>query len=200
MKEENKTSTKKQLISAGTATKGLINGFISYGVLIGFIFVIVALIVLNIINNITENKDLDILNYTIPTIASIIIFFLIRIICNLSTFDLFKKCKIDKKDIDKVSLKMNLFFIIFILISLIVIIVNLTVRFRNQRNEIEQTRNEYYEIYTEKFADDLVVEMIEEFSINKINTIIHTIIIECGLFLGTFSLITTQKKLIEKYN
>ena len=200
MKEENKESTKKQLISAGTATKGLINGFISYGFLIGFITLVVFLVVTNIVNNIETSKNLNALNYTLPCIAAIIIFFLVRFVCNLSTFDLFKKCKIDKADVNKVSSKMNLFYILFIMFSLMVIIVNLTVRFKNQKNEIEQTKNEYYKIYSESFANDLTVEMIEEFSIDRLNSIIHVVIIESGLFLGTFSLVTTQKKLIEKYN
>ena len=200
MEKENKKSTKKELISSGTAAKGLINGFISYGFLIGFIFLIIILIFINILNNIEGAKDINILNYTIPAIASIISFFLVRVVCNLSTFDLFKKCKIDKKEIDKVSSKMNLFYILFILFTLAIIIFNLSVRFKNQKIDIENTRNEYYEIYSKEFADALIVDMLEEFSINRLHSIAQAIIVEFGLFLGIFSLITTQKKLIEKYN
>lgn len=200
MKEEKKTSTKKQLISVGTAVKGLINGFISYGFLIGFIFLIIFLIVTNSINNIEGTKNILILQYTIPAITSIIIFFLVRIICNLSTFDLFKKCKIDKKDISKVSSKMNLFYLIFIIFSLMVIIMNLTIKFKNQRIDLENTQNKYYETYEKDIADDLMIELFEEYSITKFHSIAYSIIIEFGIFLGIFSLIPLQKHLIEKYN
>ena len=199
MKEEKKT-TPKRLISSNTAIKGLINGFISYGFLIGFIFLIIFLIITNTINNIEGSQNATILQYTIPTITAIIIFFIVRIVCNLSTFDLFKKCKIDKKEISKVSSKMNLFYIIFIVFSLMIIIMNLTLRFKNQRLNIAETQEQYYEIYEKNMADDLTIELIKEYSINKFHTIIHAIIIEFGLFLGTFSLIPTQKNLIEKYN
>ena len=65
MKEETKKSTKKQVISAGTATRGLINGFIFYGFLVGFIFLIIYLIVMNCLNKFTNNNLPNELNYTI---------------------------------------------------------------------------------------------------------------------------------------
>ena len=50
------------------------------------------------------------------------------------------------------------------------------------------------------YADEKEEELIREFEINKSNTIIQTVIIEMGLLLGVFSLTTTQKKFIERYN
>ena len=201
MKEEKKkTSTKKEIISVGTATRKLINGFISYGFLLAFIILIVFLIVMNCINNFTNSDIPEVLNYTLPTIAAIIIFFIIRSVCYLSTYDLFQKCKVEKKDISLVSSNINLFYILFILLTFAIVIVNLTVNFRNQRKDIEFTREQYYEEYSEDIADDLIIDMYEEFSANKFITTMKSIIIESGIFLGVFSLMTTQRKLIEKFN
>lgn len=201
MKEEKKkTSTKKEIISAGTATRKLINGFISYGFLLAFIILIVFLIVINCINNITDSNMPDVLNYTLPAMAAIIIFFIIRIVCYLSTYDLFQKCKVDKKDISIVSSNINLFYILFILLTFAIVTVNLTVSFRNQRKDIELTREQYYEEYSETVADALIVDKYKEFSTNKFVSTMKSLILESGVFLGTFSLMTTQRKLIEKFN
>ena len=142
MKEETKKSTKKQVISAGTATRGLINGFISYGFLVGFIFLIIYLIVMNCLNKFTNNNLPNELNYTIPAIAAILAFFLIRGVCYLSSFDLFKKCKVNKKDLNIVYSNTNLFFILLVILSVGLLTVNLTVKFRNQRTELEDLKTQ----------------------------------------------------------
>lgn len=200
MKEETKKSTKKQVISAGTATRGLINGFISYGFLVGFIFLIIYLIVMNCLNKFTNNNLPNELNYTIPAIAAILAFFLIRGVCYLSSFDLFKKCKVNKKDLNIVYSNTNLFFILLVILSVGLLTVNLTVKFRNQRTELEDLKAQYYEIYEEKMADDLLVNAIEDYTTNKTITLVKTMIFECGVILGLFSLFTHQKKLVEKLN
>lgn len=200
MKEENKIPIKKKIISTEAATRGLINGFISYGILIGFIFLIIFLIIINCIDNILGSDVPYMLNYTLPAIAATILFFIIRSVCYLSTYDLFKKCKVEKDNINIISSNMNLFYILFVILTLAIVTVNLIVMFRNQKTEIEQTRDTYYEIYTEDFANDLTADMIEDFSKNKFTSIMQSLIIEFGIFLGTFSLLTTQKKLIEKLN
>ena len=200
MKEETKKSTKKQIISAGVATKNLINGFVSYSFLIGFIFLIIYLVLMNCLNNFTNNNLPEKLNYTIPAISAIIIFFLIRGICYLSSYDLFKKNKINKKELSIVCSNTNLFYILLVILSIALVTLNLTVRFRNERASLEQQKLQYYEIYEENMADDLLVDAIEEYTTEKHITVIKTLIFELGVVLGLFSLFTHQKNLIEKMN
>lgn len=200
MKEETKKSTKKQVISAGVATRGLINGFIAYSFLIGFIFLIIYLIIMNCLNNFTNNNLPNELNYTIPAISAIIIFFLIRGICYLSTYDLFKKNKVNKKDLNIVYSNTNLFFILLVILSVGLVTVNLTARFRNERANLEKQKTQYYEAYEENMADDLLVDAIEEYTTEKHITLIKTLIVEFGVVIGLFSLFTHQKNLIEKLN
>lgn len=190
----------KKDISVKTAVKGLINGFVSYSVLILFLFLILIIVGTWILNNNQTNLNYDIIKFTLPLIASIIIFFAVRAICKLSTFDLFNKCKIEKEKIESVSSKMNLFFIGCIVFSVIAIILFLTAKFHNQQLDIEEVRIEYYSTYSENYAESLTSNMISEFKIERSDTILQTLIIETGLLLGIFSLVPTQKKLIEKYN
>jgi hypothetical protein len=190
----------KKEISSKTAVKGLINGFVAYGILILFIFLSLIILVSWGVNNNKENIDYNVLKYTLPVFAAFLIFFLIRGVCKLSTFDLFKKCKIKEDDIEKVSTKMNFFYIICIAFFVFLIIVCLLVRFNNEKITVQSYSDMYYELYDEDFAEYKTTELIEEYETTKSDVIIQTMLLECGLLLGIFSLIPTQKKLIEEYN
>ena len=196
MKE--KDLQEKKVISSKTAIKGLINGFVAYGILVIFIFLSIIISVAWVINNNKNTINYNVLKYSLPAIASILIFFLIRCICKLSTFDLFKKCKIEDNQIETVSTKMNLFFICVIIFSVCIIIFYLLTRFNNTLITLEI--NNYYSIYSEDFAEFKSNEILQNFDTEKSDVLIQTLIIEIGLLLGLFSLIPEQKKLIKKYN
>lgn len=190
----------KKNISSKTAVKGLINGFIAYGILILFLFFILIVLVSWAINSCKEYIDYELLKYTLPALGAFLLFFLIRAICRLSTYDLFKKCQIDKDKIEEVSTKMNLFYIGFVILSIIAIVVSLIARFKNEKTDIKIVSDSYYSEYSEDFADYLTLELLSDFQVKRTNTIIAYTIIEIGLLLGIFSLIPNQKNLIEKYN
>jgi hypothetical protein len=196
--EEKKES--KKTISSRTAVKGLINGFVAYGVLIIFIFLAVTGLISWAVNNIKDTINYNVLKYSLPLIAAFVLFFLIRGVCRLSTFDLFKKCKIEKQDVETVSSKMNLFFILCVMFFVFLIIFTLFIRFNNQLKIIQNESDSYYSSFTEDYANYLSDKAYTEFEEQKNDTIIQTVIIECGLLFGLFSLIPTQKKLIEIYN
>jgi hypothetical protein len=190
----------KKEISVKTAVKGLINGFVSYGILIMFIFLSLVIVVSWGVNNNKEVINYNVLKFSLPALASILIFFLLRAICRLSTYDLFKKCKIENEKIENVSSKMNFFYLCCILFFVCIIILYLTVKFNNEKALIQNYSNLYYEDYSSDFAEYKTDEMMEQCENNEMDTLIQTIIIEIGLIFGIFSLIPTQKKLIEQYN
>lgn len=190
----------KKHIDKKVAVKGLINGFIAYGILLMFLFVSLIVFVSWLLNNHKDSINYDILKYTLPILAAFLAFFLIRLVCRLSTFDLFKKCKIYKKDVNKVSSAMNFFFIGCVIISVILILVILNVKFNNQKIDIQQSSTRYYTEFSEPFAEYLTLEMIYNFREERAITLIQVIIMETGLLFGLFSLVSTQKKYIEKYN
>ena len=95
---------------------------------------------------------------------------------------------------------MNFFFIGCVIISVVLILFILNVRFNNQKMDIEQASQEYYDDFPASFAEYLTIEMISDFRMDRAVTLIQVIIIEIGLLFGLFSLISTQKKFIERYN
>ena len=155
-----------------------------------------------LVENNKDFVDYDVLKYSLPILAAFLIFFLIRTTCRLSTFDLFKNCKIDKKDIDAVCNKMNFFYICLVAFSVIVIILYLITRFSNEKLLITRDLSQYSpsSISTSTYAEEKEKELIEKYEDNKTNTLIQTTIIEMGLLLGIFSLIPNQRRLIERYN
>ena len=189
----------KKDILPKTAIKALINGFVSYGILLLFVFLSVVVVITWAVDNNKEIIKYDVLKYTLPSIAAIIIFFLVRATCRLSTFDLFKNCKIEEKEITNVCTKMNLFYICLIGFSVITIIIYLMTKFTNDRVQISRDIMIYSEVNS-AYAQEKESELIYEYEKNKSDVIIETMIIEMGLLIGIFSLIPKQKELIERYN
>ena len=197
--EKKVTSIEKKSILPRTAVKALINGFVAYGILLIFIFLTITVFTTWIVDNNKNVVNYDVLKYTLPLLAAFLIFFLVRANCRLSTFDLFKNCKIEKEEIDKVCTKMNFFYICLIAFSVITIIIYLTTRFSNERVQISRDLMIYNQTNS-IYAEEKEQELIEEYQTNKANTLVQTLIIEMGLLLGIFSLIPNQRRLIERYN
>ncbi len=197
-KQENKNEEKK-IIVPRTAVKGLINGFVAYGILLIFIFLSIVIVTTWLVDNHKSQIDYNVLKYSLPTLAAFLIFFLVRVNCRLSTFDLFKNCRIQKEEVDKVCGKMNFFYICLVAFSVITIIVYLLTRFGNERSNINRDLAVYRETNS-VYAEEKEEELIKEYEENRSDTLIQTLIVEMGLLLGIFSLIPHQKKLIERYN
>ena len=189
----------KKSIMPRTAVKGLINGFIAYGILIIFIFLTVVIFTTWIVDNNKDVVDYNVLKYSLPLMAAFIIFFLVRGTCRLSTYDLFKNCKIEENEIDQVCTKMNFFYICLIAFSVVTIIVYLITRFSNERIQIDRDVMNYSQANS-VYAEEKEQELIEEYEINRSNILIQTLIVEMGLLLGIFSLIPNQRRLINLYN
>lgn len=195
---DSKKNEKKSILPR-TAVKGLINGFISYGILLIFIFLTITIFVTWIVDNNRNVVDYETLKYTLPLMASFLIFFFVRATCRLSTFDLFKNCKIEKEEVDKVCTKMNFFYICLVAFSVATIIIYLITRFSNERVQISRDVMIYNQTDS-VYAEEKEAELIEQYEMNRANTLIQTLIIEMGLLLGIFSLIPTQRRYINIYN
>ena len=190
----------KKEIEAKVAVKGLVNGFIAYGFLIFFIVIAAVVFVNWKLNQYQDSVNYEVLEFTLPIIIAFLMYFLIRRICQLSSYDLFKKCRIKQEDIEKVKNKMNLFFIGSAIFFVIVFVLLLTIKFNNEKISIYQTSNNYYSIYSEEFAESLTLDLIYEFQEEKYIFSLQAAIIEIGLLAGLFSLISGQEKFIERYN
>ncbi|MBR1539714.1 MAG: hypothetical protein IJ629_00760 [Clostridia bacterium] len=197
--EEKKKVVEKKSIVPRTAVKALINGFVAYGILLIFIFLTIAIFTTWLVDNNRNVVNYDVLKYTLPLMAAILIFFLVRGTCRLSTYDLFKNCKIEKKEVDNVCTKMNFFYICLVAFSVATIIIYMITRFSNERIQITRDLM-FYNQSNSIYAEEKEEELIEEYEMNKANTLVQTLIVEMGLLLGIFSLIPNQRRLIERYN
>lgn len=189
----------KKEITSRTAVKAVITGYIAYGILLGFIFFVLALVVNWGLKSIT-NVNSRLLAITVPLIGVILLYFILRGICKLSIHDVFKKCKTNPNNLPKIISRLNLFVIIFIMLDVIASIGMLVINFNNQEKAIELATYQYSSIHSEEFVSSLKTEMVEEYNQNKSNTIISTVILELGMVVSWFSVIPLQKKLIEQCN
>ena len=197
-KEESESLDKKSIYPK-TAVKGLINGFVSYGILLAFIFLTITVFITWIVENNRSHINYDVLKYTLPLLASFLIFFLIRATCRLSTYDLFKNCKIEENEKEKVCTKMNFFYLCLIVFFIITIIVYLITRFSNEKIQI-QRELAFYSQSNSIYAEEKEEELIEAYQEDRCDTLVKTVIVEMGLVLGIFSLIPNQRRLIDRYN
>ena len=108
----------KKEITAKTTVKAIITGFVSYGIITIFICYIILTIANSILNNYSGTSSGG-LYITLPMIAVILVYCIIHLVCRMSTYDVFKKCKTNPDNYKKISKFLNLFFIVVILASII---------------------------------------------------------------------------------
>lgn len=189
----------KKEITSKTAVKAIITGFVSYGILIGFLCAVI-LILINLIINSISNSNLAILSISLPLLFVVIFYSALHLLCRLSTYDVFKKCKTNSDNLKIISKRMNLFFIICLILLVCISMGFVLIQIYNGAQSIQLTSYQYNEIYTQDFADKLTNELLSDFYYDKTNLIISTVIINLGLIISYLSLIPFQKKMINKYN
>lgn len=189
----------KNEITAGTAVKAIITGYISYGILLGFAVFMTAFVVSWCVRQMPSVNH-RILSITLSLIGIIFLYFIIHGVCKISVYDVFKKCKMKSEIIETVHTRLNLFVLICVAISVVLVVSTLTMTFNEQKKAIFIAEYQYNQIHSQEFSSELTSEMMKSFEEQKLNTIIATIIFELGLAGTLFSLIPYQKKMIERYN
>lgn len=196
--DEGKILTKKE-ITVGTTVKAVITGYIAYGILVGFIVFMIGLTVSWIVEQLPYANH-KVLSITLPLLGVFILYFVMHSICKLSIYDVFKKCKTNPEGLEKIVTRLNLFLIICVVASVVIVIGLLTINFNIQKSSIKLASYQYSRVHSPEFTTKLTNEMIDNYQKQKQNTIISTIILEMGLTFTYISLIPYQKKLIEQYN
>lgn len=194
----------KKQISEKTAVKAIINGLVSYGILFSFLFFILGIVIIYI-SKFVKQENIVLWEIVVSLIFCIFIYSALHLICKLSNYDLFKKCKIDREKNTYISHKLNIFYVLCILFFVIIIITSIFVRFTNQKNEIYLSYYKYLnDLSDEKngteLANNYLLDMKADYEENKKNTLIVALILELGFVFSFISLIDYQKELIEKYN
>ena len=108
----------KKEISPETTVKAIITGFASYGIIVFFICIILAVIGDYFLSSLPSSNSTK-LYITIPLIATFFIYFIIHGVCRLSTYDVFKKCKTNPQNYKIIGQNLNMFFGTCIILAIV---------------------------------------------------------------------------------
>lgn len=189
----------KKEITARTTVKAIITGFVSYGIIFNFIFLLIIAIGNYFLKDIAVSGARG-LYITLPLMAGIIIYLAIHVLCKLSTYDVFKKCKTNPDNYKKIVKCLNIFFIICIILSIVLFLSLLALNLKYQLQSIDYAVLQYNEIFSQEHTQELQTEMLNKYNISKDNLIVSTIILELSVAISFLSLISYQRKVIVKYN
>ena len=168
---------------------------LSYSILIGFIFLFISIFIKVTINTVS-NPILPILT---SLIGGILLFHIFHFICKSSTLESFKKASLDFENTHKFINKMNLFFIICVIVSVLLCLSYLLIDNLLYASAINQVY-EQYDFISHELAQRIANQIYETHQIAFLNKVYSTVIIELSLVISFFSLIPYQKKLLLKYN
>ena len=194
--------SKKNKITSKRVTKGLIIGFLSYGLLVGFIYCIFIALLYTYYQ--TNN-----FNQTNPILLSVCISLLIAMgivvlnygICKLSTMDVLKKAKLSNDLMKKSSSSMGTFFICLMIVVVLFLNYSLLIKIANERNSLMLSRNEIFTSeFSDKTAQSIFDKELSQFELTKKCTIIRTLILEFAFIFSFISLMPYQKRILNKYN
>lgn len=186
-------------ISSETVVKAIVTGFVSYGIIIFVLCALIAAVGDQFLKNIPTKESYN-LYITVPLIASIFIYFIIHLVCRLSTYDVFKKCKTDAENYSTIVKYLSLFFIALIFLTIVVFLSLLYLNLKYQIQSIALAELQYESIFSNEHTGQLMKEMEESFNQNKVNSINSTIILVLGVTLSTLTLIPYQSKMLKRYN
>lgn len=193
-------NTKTEELSEKTFIKSFINGFVSYGIIFTFIFIVFSAF----FNWIFQYKNItqDIKFIVITSILEAIFFYIfILFICRISTFDVLKKYKIKKGNIDSILKTMKKFFLICGIFSIMVCSLNLSVKYLNLKNYISFIKTNNFNSFSDKtIAIALTEQELDKAQNNWFKYELSLGIKEFSVLLCCTSLITYQKKMILEYN
>lgn len=189
----------KKEINTRTTVKAIITGFVSYGIIVNFLCLLIIALGNQFLSNFSGISS-RVLHVTVPLIAIIFLYFIVRGICNLSTYDVFKKCKTNPENYKKIVKYLNIFFIVCIILSIVFFLSLLYLNLQYQLKSIDLATFQYKTIFSEEHTEELKNEMLDTYNDSKTNLIISTIILEIGFAISFISLIPYQRKMITKYN
>lgn len=175
--------------------KSNITLFLSYGILIGFIFLVLVLAIKYALEDISSTP----LSITLSLITGFFLFYFLRFICKTSTIESLKRAKLSEENKVRFLQKMNLLFTLCIVLSIIICIGYLFINNLLFSHAIAQAYQKY-EFISSEFTNQVIHRINEEYQNSLAGRVFSTIIIELSLAVSFFSLIPYQRKMLEKYN
>lgn len=186
-------------ISARTTVKAIITGFVSYGIITIFICLLIFALGNYILSQVSSSAASG-LYITLPLIADIILYFIIHLICRISTYDVLKKCKVNPNNYKTIIKALNIFFIVCIVLSIVLFLSLLYLNLEYQLKSIELASVQYREVFSDSHIKLLQSKMNSIYENSKSNLTKSTVILVIGLSISFLSLIPYQRKMILQYN
>lgn len=193
-------NTNTETLSEKNVIKSFINGFVSYGIIFTFIFIVLSTVFNWIFQykTITQDTKFIVIN---SILEAIIFYILILFICRISTFEVLKKHKIKKENIDSILKTMKKFFLICGVFSIMVCSLNLSVKFLNLKNNISFVKADNFNSFSDKtIATALTEQELVKAKSNWLKYELSLGIKEVAVLFSCLYLITYQKKMILTYN
>ena len=189
----------KQEINAHTTVRAIITGFVSYGIIFVFICLLVYAIIEKFLSNFSGASARG-LHITVPLLTIIVLYLAVHLICKLSTYDVFKKCKTKVENYKKINKYMNIFFIASIIVAVFAFSMLLYLNLKFQLVTIDYSISQYNNMFSKEHIQMLHDKMNTQFEDSKTNLIISTSILSAGVAISFLSLISYQRKMITRYN
>lgn len=169
--------------------------FLSYSILIGFIFLLVCICIKVTIRDVSS----PILSILLSLIGGILLYHILHFICKSSTFESLKKVRLDNENSHHFMKKMNLFFMICVIFSVLICIGYLLIDNFLYASAINQAY-EQYDFISHDLAQRIADTIYNSHQSAFLSKLSSSIIIELSLVISFFSLIPYQRNLILKYN
>ena len=190
----------KKEIGSKTAIKAIITGFASYGIIVIFIGFVILIGISQFLNLFTGSTATG-LYITIPLMSAIILFFVIRGLCRLSTYDVFKKCKTNPDNYKTICKYLNIFFIFCIILTIVLCLTIVFNKLQYQVKYIELRKLQLRDAYPDDYINNVLArDWVETYNSAKTNLVISGVILVTGIAVSFLSLINYQKKMLTKYN
>lgn len=169
--------------------------FLSYSVLIGFIFLLVSICIQVTIRDVSR----PLLSILLSLIGGILLYHILHFICKSSTLESFKKVHLDNENSHYFMKKMNLFFMICVIFSILVCLGYLLIDNFLYASAINQAY-EQYDFISHDLAQRIADTIYNSHQSAFLSKLSSSIIIELSLVISFFSLIPYQRNLMLKYN
>ncbi len=192
---------RREKIEIGTRTtvKAIITGFVSYGIIASFIILLCVALASYFYDNFKGTSSFG-LHITLPLMFDIFLYFLLHLICKVSTYDVFKKCRTNTDNYANIIKYLDIFFIVCVVLSILLVSYLLYLNLEYQIQSIKYSVYKSSIVFDPIHVYDLKQKMLTQFNTSKMNLTCSSIIFDIGLVISFMSLFNYQRKMLTKYN
>ena len=159
---------RREKIEIGTRTtvKAIITGFVSYGIIASFIILLCIALASYFYDNFKGTSSFG-LHITLPLMFDIFLYFLLHLICKISTYDVFKKCRTNKENYEKIIKYLDIFFLACVILSILLVSYLLYLNLEYQIQSINYSVYKSGLVFDSIHVYNLKSQMVNQFNTSK---------------------------------